>query len=443
MTHGTLSMQRTMADRIPLRLLGVYAHPDDETFCAGGTLAKYVVAGAEVMVVSMTQGEAGQIRDAHAATRRTLGKVRAEELRRACQELGVQHVRCLNYGDGKLQELDQNCLTSKVTELLRSFRPDVVLTFGDDGMYGHPDHIAVGAATDAAFQLAGNPEAFPEQMAAGLTPHTPARLYHSCLPPNRHLLIEHLVRWLATCRPRFHGTLDFAHGLLLMADETATLGYSRDHISVQWYPPGFSIIEQGEPADSLYMVLSGQADVVRETPDGSLNPLAVLGPGDFFGEEGLAYHRPRNAYVIAREGVTCLVFAPGTPTAFAGRGVEGQYAEQTVPVHPESLRATTCIDISAYVQQKLAAIAAHRTQCPITPTMFPESIVQELFAHEYFIRVVPRMEMETELVPASQLPVCQATMQRSHPGRRSHRHETPPLGSTGYTKNRSGWYALR
>ena len=96
MTHGTLSMQRIMTDRTPLRLLGVYAHADDETCCAGGTLAKYVAAGAEVMVVSMTQGEAGQIRDAHAATRRTLGMVRAEELRRACQELGVQHVRCLN-----------------------------------------------------------------------------------------------------------------------------------------------------------------------------------------------------------------------------------------------------------------------------------------------------------------------------------------------------------
>jgi len=310
-------------------------------------------------------------------------------------------------------------------------------------MYGHPDHIAVGAATDAACQLAGSPEAFPEQLAAGLTPHTPARLYHSCLPPNRHLLREHLVRWLATCRPRFHGTLDFAHGLLLMADEITTLGYSRDHISVQWYPPGFSIVEQGEPADSLYMVLSGQADVVRETPDGSLNSLAVLGPGDFFGEEGLAYQRPRNAHVIAREGVTCLVLAPGTPTAFAGRGVEGQYAVQTAPTQPESLQATTCIDISAYVPQKLAAIAAHRTQCPITPTMFPESIVQALFAQEYFMRVVPRLEMETELVPASQLPGRQATIQQSRLARRSHRHETPPLGATGHTKNRRGWYALR
>src|SRR5215467_3932274 len=97
-----MPIQRTMTNQRTLRLLGVYAHPDDETFCAGGTLAKYVAAGAEAMVVSMTQGEAGQIRDAQAATRRTLGQVRAEELRRACQELGVQHVRCLTYGDGTL-----------------------------------------------------------------------------------------------------------------------------------------------------------------------------------------------------------------------------------------------------------------------------------------------------------------------------------------------------
>src|SRR5262249_12818855 len=145
-----------------------------------------------------------------------------------------------------------------------------------------------------------------------------------------------------------------------------------------------------------------------------------------------------------REGVTCLVFAPGAPTAFAGRGAEGQYAVQTAPAHPESLRATTCIDVSPYVRQKLAAMAAHRTQCPIIPTMFPDSIVQELFAHEYFIRVVPRMEMETGLVPASsQPPVRQITTQRSRPDRRSHCHATPPLGPAGHAKNRRGLYALR
>jgi Cyclic nucleotide-binding domain len=218
------------------------------------------------------------------------------------------------------------------------------------------------------------------------------------------LLLEHLVRWLATCRPRFHGTGAFAHGLLFLADEITTLGYSRDHISVQWYPPGFAMIEQGEPAASLYLILSGQADVLREMPDGSLTPLAVLGPGDFFGEEGLAYQQPRNAHVITREGVTCLVFAPGTPTAFAGRGVAGQHAVPTPPGDAASPQATTCIDTSAYVQQKLAAMAAHHTQFPITPTMFPACIVQELFAYEYFVRVVPQREMETTLVPAHQVP---------------------------------------
>jgi len=71
-------------------LLAVFAHPDDETFCAGGTLAKYAADGAEIMVVSATRGDAGQIRDARAATRRTLGQVRERELRLACERLGVR-----------------------------------------------------------------------------------------------------------------------------------------------------------------------------------------------------------------------------------------------------------------------------------------------------------------------------------------------------------------
>jgi hypothetical protein len=69
----------------------------------------------------------------------------------------VQHALCLDYGDGKLQELEQRTLVSKVTEIIRAFRPDVVRTFGEDGVYGHPDHIAVGAATDTACTLAGDP----------------------------------------------------------------------------------------------------------------------------------------------------------------------------------------------------------------------------------------------------------------------------------------------
>jgi LmbE family N-acetylglucosaminyl deacetylase len=171
------------------RLLGVFAHPDDECFCAGGTLAGYAAAGAEAMVVSATRGEAGQIRDTRGATRRTLGQVRASELARACSRLGVRHSVCLDYGDGRLKDVDQWVLTREVARIIRAFQPDVVLTFGEDGAYGHPDHIAIGRATAAAFALAGDAACFPEQLAAGLGPHRPARLYHSRFPRGRILFV--------------------------------------------------------------------------------------------------------------------------------------------------------------------------------------------------------------------------------------------------------------
>src|SRR5215207_10278 len=153
------------------RLLGVFAHPDDETFCAGGTLAKYVAAGWEVMVISATSGQAGQIRDPLVATRRTLGQVREREFYTACQQLGVRHAQVLDYMDGTLQDVDPDELTGAVVRIMRAFQPDIVITFGPDGAYGHPDHIAIGAATTRAFELAGSPQHFPEQLAAGRRPH--------------------------------------------------------------------------------------------------------------------------------------------------------------------------------------------------------------------------------------------------------------------------------
>ena len=386
-------------NREPLRLLGVYAHPDDETFCVGGTLAKYAATGADIMVVSATQGEAGQIRDAHAATRRTLGQVRAQEMQQACHHLGVQHVVCLDYGDGQLSHLDPPILVAKITEIMRAFRPDIVLSFGNDGAYGHPDHIAIGAVTDAAFGLAGNADAFPEHRAMGWQPHAPSRLYHSFFPRHRGFLLQHLVRWLQHLDTRFHGTPDFVRGLLILAEETCTLGYSSDSVRVQWYPPGVYIIEQGEPATSLYLILSGHADVVREEPDGTLNKLNEIGPGTFFGEEGIATQRPRNANIIARDSVSCMVLSPGEPTRFAGRGQEAQYGTHGDSSPFEPMAATTRIDVSDYVTQKISAIATYRTQCPITPDLLPGVILRDMFAHEYFVRIYPGIEMETDLCP--------------------------------------------
>jgi LmbE family N-acetylglucosaminyl deacetylase len=84
------------------RLLGIFAHPDDETFCAGGTFARYAELGTEIMVVSATRGEAGRIRDAAVGNRRTIAAVREAELRLACECLGITKVRCLDYVDGTL-----------------------------------------------------------------------------------------------------------------------------------------------------------------------------------------------------------------------------------------------------------------------------------------------------------------------------------------------------
>src|SRR5258707_5342111 len=110
------------------RLVGVFANPDDEVLCVGGTLAKWAAAGGETMILCATRGEAGQIQDARAATRSTLGIVREHELRAACAQLGVRHVKCLDYGDGTLAEAEVAILAGHIATSIREFQPDVVVT---------------------------------------------------------------------------------------------------------------------------------------------------------------------------------------------------------------------------------------------------------------------------------------------------------------------------
>src|SRR5512145_3419899 len=110
-----------MMDSQAVRILCCYAHPDDETFCSGGTLAKYADQGAVIRVISATRGQAGQIQDAAIATRRTLGAVREQELRRACKHLGVRDVECWDYPDGQLQDADQTVLVGDIVGALRTF----------------------------------------------------------------------------------------------------------------------------------------------------------------------------------------------------------------------------------------------------------------------------------------------------------------------------------
>jgi LmbE family N-acetylglucosaminyl deacetylase len=152
---------RPLDDGLPwggrCRLLGVFAHPDDETFCAGGTFARYAEQGAEIMVVSATRGQAGQIRDAAAGTRRTIAAVREAELRLACDRLGITKVRCLDHVDGTLADAEFSALVDEVAEVICEFRPDVVITFGPDGGYGHPDHVAEASPGGGFYLTRGRP----------------------------------------------------------------------------------------------------------------------------------------------------------------------------------------------------------------------------------------------------------------------------------------------
>jgi LmbE family N-acetylglucosaminyl deacetylase len=391
--------QRTQTKERP-RLLAVFAHPDDETFCAGGTIAQKVAAGWEVMAVSATRGQAGQIRDPQAATRLTLGQVREREFYAACELLGVHHALVLDYMDGTLQEVDPHALTGAVVQVMRAFRPDVVITFGPDGAYGHPDHVAIGAATTHAFEQAGDPLRFPEQIVAGQRPYQPAQLYHSYFPHNSLLLGDRLAHWLVAASRRFRGTAEFVRALPLFAQEATTLRYASDHVGVEWFPLGSHIVEQGEPGASLYLILSGHADVVREDASGARSALARLGPGEFFGEQAIVHDQPRTAHVVAAEDVTCLVFAPSAPSAFAGRGTEarsfdaGRAGEVAAEPAPHTL---VRVDASGQVDQKIAAVAAHRTQYPITPDLLPRPLLQELFGHEYFVHVHPSQARQASI----------------------------------------------
>ncbi len=377
------------------RILCLYAHPDDETFCSGGTLAKYAAQGAEILVVSATRGQAGQIQDASAATRRTLGLIRESELQCACQCLGVQQMVCWDYMDGKLKDADPRLLDGDVVRVIREFRPDVVITFDPTGAYGHPDHIAICQAATRSCALAADPQQYPEQ---GLPPHSVPRLYYSYFPNRRLLLLDQLVRWLAGHRHQYRGSLSFVQGLALFAQESLVLHYVHDFVETRWFPPGFLIVEQGEAGNSLYIIVSGEAEAVREEADGSMTPLSKLTAGDFFGELALLENKPRSAHVIARSVVTCIVFSPGEPTAFAGRGAEAALTDVQARQTDSTLQGvTTSIDVSAFVRQKIKAVAAHRTQYPIDPDMFPESMLVELFGREYFVQAHPPAVLETEL----------------------------------------------
>ena len=201
----------TTTDPVPHRptLMTVHAHPDDETIGTGGAMARAVAAGHRVVLITCTRGEMGEIVVPDMDTpenHRRLGEIRAGELERAMAVLGVTEWENLGYHDSDMMgrpgnrdprtfwQADLDEAVGRLVWFVRRFQPDVITTYNHFGGYGHPDHIRTHLVAVGAFERAGDPARYPEQLApehggtgateaeGGLAPWAPSKLYEQAIP---------------------------------------------------------------------------------------------------------------------------------------------------------------------------------------------------------------------------------------------------------------------
>ena len=171
------------SEYIPKRAMSIHAHPDDQEFSVGGTLAKWAQAGCEIISVIITSGDSGSndvTKDGN--YKQELAELREKEQLAANEVLGVKETVFLHYSDGELEPTI--ALRRDLTRLIRQFKPDTVTTGNPEGwFYGdeyinHPDHRAAAqAACEAVFPSAGTRLIFPDLLTAGYEPHDVRRLY--------------------------------------------------------------------------------------------------------------------------------------------------------------------------------------------------------------------------------------------------------------------------
>lgn len=181
-----------MTEKIPTprTLLAVLAHPDDETFGMGGTLAFYARQGVKVYLVCATRGEVGEMDPQYLEGFHSVEERRVDELRCAAQKLGLEKVFFLNYRDSgmpgspdnvhprALAAAPQEKVVRDVVHYIRLVQPQVVLTFDPIGGYRHPDHIAIQQAAAVAFHRAGD----PNFNYGDWPPYAPQKLYFHTMP---------------------------------------------------------------------------------------------------------------------------------------------------------------------------------------------------------------------------------------------------------------------
>lgn len=176
------------------KILVVLAHPDDESFGMGGTLALYARQGVDVRLICATRGEVGEVDPSFKETIKSAACLRTQELRCAVDALGLSALYFLNYRDSGMPGSEDNHhpralaaqpveqVAAEVAHLIREVQPQVVLTFDPIGGYRHPDHIAIQKATVLAFDLAASadfvdPEDLPSFQADALYFHTMKKTY--------------------------------------------------------------------------------------------------------------------------------------------------------------------------------------------------------------------------------------------------------------------------
>lgn len=190
-------------------LLSVLAHPDDETFGMGGTLALYAQRGVDVYLVCATRGEVGDVDPEHMNGYKSAGEAREAELRCAAEKLGLAGVYFLDYRDSGMPGSPDNQhpqalaaapleeVAAKVAHYIRLLKPQVVVTFDPVGGYRHPDHIAIHKATVRAFEAAGNPNwQPPSPLTEELPPYSSQKLYF-------HTMSRRLIRVAMRLMPLF------------------------------------------------------------------------------------------------------------------------------------------------------------------------------------------------------------------------------------------------
>jgi N-acetyl-1-D-myo-inositol-2-amino-2-deoxy-alpha-D-glucopyranoside deacetylase len=224
-----------------LTFMAVHAHPDDEVFGTGATMARLSAEGVRTVLITCTRGECGEIVDpnmdeeAKKAAFANLGEVREAELREAVAYLGITELRFLGFRDsGMVGTADNNnpeCFhqanfddaVKRLVKYIREFRPQVLVTYNPWGGYGHPDHIQAHRVTVAAFSATGDKRFYPD---LGLEPFAPSKLYYTSIP----------------------------RSMLRAASQEAL---SRG-INGPWNNPAFELEEFGDPDEVLTAVYDGR-----------------------------------------------------------------------------------------------------------------------------------------------------------------------------------------